>query len=104
LPFERGVSLSDDDVIRKSVIMELMANFSVDIKRVEDEHKIIFKDYFADALSALGEYKDAELISINDEKIEANSTGAMLIRNIAMPFDAYMNKYKDSKKSFSKTV
>lgn len=104
LPFERGVGLSDDDVIRKNVIMELMANFSVDIKRVEDEYKIIFKDYFADALSALGEYKDAELISINDEKIEANSTGAMLIRNIAMPFDAYMNKYKDSKKSFSKTV
>ncbi len=104
LPFERGVSLSDDDVIRKSVIMELMANFSIDIKRIENEHKIVFKDYFADALLALNEYKDAELITINDEKIEANSTGAMLIRNIAMPFDAYMNKYKDSKKSFSKTV
>jgi len=28
----------------------------------------------------------------------------LLIRNIAMPFDAYMNKYKESKKSFSKTV
>ncbi|KIM03440.1 MAG: coproporphyrinogen III oxidase [Sulfurovum sp. AS07-7] len=104
LPFERGVSLSDDDVIRKSVIMELMANFSIDIKRIENEHKIVFKDYFADALLALNEYKDAGLITITDEKIEANSTGAMLIRNIAMPFDAYMNKYKDNKKSFSKTV
>jgi oxygen-independent coproporphyrinogen-3 oxidase len=81
-----------------------MANFSIDIKRVENEHKIVFKDYFADALAALKEYEEADLISISDEKIEANSTGAMLIRNIAMPFDAYMNKYKDSKKSFSKTV
>jgi oxygen-independent coproporphyrinogen-3 oxidase len=104
LPFERGINLNDDDVIRKSVIMELMANFSIDIKRVENEHKIVFKDYFADALAALKEYEEADLISISDEKIEANSTGAMLIRNIAMPFDAYMNKYKDSKKSFSKTV
>lgn len=104
LPFERGISLSDDDELRKSVIMELMANFSIDIKRVENEHKIVFKDYFVDALTALKEYEEADLISISDEKIEANSTGAMLIRNIAMPFDAYMNKYKDNKKSFSKTV
>ncbi len=27
LPFERGVILSDDDFIRKAVIMELMAKF-----------------------------------------------------------------------------
>ncbi len=26
LPFERGVALSDDDELRKAVIMELMAN------------------------------------------------------------------------------
>ena len=32
LPFERGVrALSEDDYLRKAVIMELMANFSIDI-------------------------------------------------------------------------
>ena len=104
LPFERGVVLSDDDFLRKSVIMELMANFSIDMKRVEKEHKINFKSYFADALNALQEFVDAGLITITDDKISVSTTGTLLIRNIAMPFDAYMKKYGESKKSFSKTV
>lgn len=104
LPFERGVVLSDDDFLRKSVIMELMANFSIDMKRVEKEHKIDFKSYFADALDALQEFVDAGLITITDDKISVSTTGTLLIRNIAMPFDAYMKKYGESKKSFSKTV
>jgi oxygen-independent coproporphyrinogen-3 oxidase len=104
LPFERGVVLSDDDFLRKSVIMELMANFSIDMKRVEKEHKINFKSYFADALDALQEFVEAGLITITDDKISVSTTGTLLIRNIAMPFDAYMKKYGESKKSFSKTV
>jgi len=104
LPFERGVKLSDDDYLRKAVIMELMANFSIDIKRVEAEHNIDFKTYFADALEALQEFVDADLVTIKDDKITISTTGTLLIRNIAMPFDAYMKKYAQSKKSFSKTV
>ncbi len=104
LPYERGVELSDDDVIRKSVIMELMANFSIDIPRVEREFGIDFGDYFADALKKLQEFVDADLVEITKERIRVNLTGTLLIRNIAMPFDAYMNKYEGNKKSFSKTV
>jgi oxygen-independent coproporphyrinogen-3 oxidase len=104
LPYERGVELSGDDVLRKSVIMELMANFSVDIPRVEREFGIDFADYFADALEKLREFEEAELLSITPEAIRVHPTGTLLIRNIAMPFDAYMNKYEGLKKSFSKTV
>ncbi|HEY9190784.1 MAG TPA: oxygen-independent coproporphyrinogen III oxidase [Sulfurovum sp.] len=104
LPYERGVDLSEDDYIRKAVIMELMANFSIDMKRVEQEHDIIFKAYFADALEALQEFVDADLVTITEDKITVSTTGTLLIRNIAMPFDAYMKKYAQSKKSFSKTV
>lgn len=104
LPFERGIALSDDDFIRKAVIMELMANFSIDIKRVEKEHHIIFSDYFADAIEALKEFEEAELLAMTPEFIRVSPTGTLLIRNIAMPFDAYMNKYAQSKKTFSKTV
>jgi len=104
LPFERGLILSDDDYLRKAVIMELMANFSIDIKRIEAEHGIDFKTYFADALKALQEFVDAALLSITDDKVIVSNTGTLLIRNIAMPFDAYMKKYAQSKKAFSKTV
>ncbi|MBD3795641.1 MAG: oxygen-independent coproporphyrinogen III oxidase [Epsilonproteobacteria bacterium] len=104
LPFERGIELSDDDFLRKEIIMELMANFSVDMKRVSEHFDIDFKAYFSDAMDELEHFKEAGLIEISEDKIKANSTGAMLIRNIAMPFDAHMGKYKQSKKSFSKTV
>jgi len=104
LPFERGVVLSDDDFLRKAVIMELMANFHIDIKRVESEHNINFKEYFSDELEELEHFVKADLVTLNDKEIRVSTTGTLLIRNIAMAFDAYMNKYAKSKKSFSKTV
>ena len=104
LPIFKGFALSQDDILRQNVIMELMSNFSLNIKRIEENFKINFKDYFSDALIALQEFVDDGLLEINDEKIEANQTGAMLIRNIAMPFDAYLQNIPEDKRRFSKTV
>lgn len=104
LPVFKGYKLSSDDELRQFVIMELMSNFSLNIKRVEDEFGINFKKYFDDALKALKEFEDAELIVISDEKIEVSQTGSMLIRNICMPFDAYLNKIPENKRRFSKTI
>jgi oxygen-independent coproporphyrinogen-3 oxidase len=104
LPFERGVILSDDDFIRKAVIMELMANFSIDIRRIESELNINFFNYFKNDLIKLDEFVKEGLVDIDRRKIRVSETGTLLIRNIAMAFDAYMDKYSGSKKSFSKTV
>ena len=104
LPFERGVVLSEDDMIRQYVIMELMSNFKLDIKRFEKLFKVKFADYFADAIEALQPFVDEKLITMNKSKIECSQTGTLLIRNIAQPFDAYMKKYATSDKTFSKTV
>ncbi|MDD3855352.1 oxygen-independent coproporphyrinogen III oxidase [Sulfurimonas sp.] len=104
LPFERGIVLSEDDRVRQFVIMELMSNFKLDIKRFEKLFNIDFKTYFADAIEALKPFEDDELLSINDDFIECSQTGTLLIRNIAMPFDAYMKKHAANSKTFSKTV
>jgi len=104
LPVFKGYSLSDDDMLRQYVIMELMANFALDITKVEDKFNIKFKDYFSDAINTLKEFEDAQLLTISDTKIEVNQTGSMLIRNIAMPFDAYLNKIPEDKRRFSKTI
>ncbi|MFY9082816.1 oxygen-independent coproporphyrinogen III oxidase, partial [Aliarcobacter butzleri] len=104
LPVYKGYRLSDDDMLRQFVIMELMSNFSLNIKRVEEEFKINFKEYFDDAIKALKEFEDAQLLKITDNKIEVSQTGSMLIRNICMPFDAYLNKIPEEKRRFSKTI
>ena len=104
LPFERGVSLSEDDRIRQYVIMELMSNFKLDIKRFESLYNVKFSEYFADAIEELQTFVDEDLITMDDNTIECSQTGTLLIRNIAMPFDAYMKKHSANKKTFSKTV
>jgi len=104
LPFERGIVLDEDDRIRQFVIMELMSNFKLDIKRFESLYNVNFKEYFADAIEALQPFVDEELLSMDDEHIECSETGTLLIRNICMPFDAYMKKHVANKKTFSKTV
>ncbi|WP_300701517.1 oxygen-independent coproporphyrinogen III oxidase [uncultured Campylobacter sp.] len=102
LPFEKGIYLSDDDMLRKEVIMSLMSNFALDIQSIEEKFNIDFFEYFAESLKELKEYKD--FYNISDKKIIVNETGVLLIRNIAMCFDAYMKNISDDKKVFSKTV
>ncbi len=104
LPVFKGYKLNDDDILRQYVIMELMANFALDMKKVEEKFNINFKEYFSDALAALVEFQEAELLEVGESKIEVNQTGAMLIRNICMPFDAYLNKIPEDKRRFSKTI
>ena len=102
LPNAKGIYLNNEDRLRKSVIMELMANFSLDIKRVESEFNINFFEHFKAELNELGDLM--QFININNDKISINQTGTLLIRNIAMCFDEYMAKFKGVNNSFSKTV
>ncbi|MEA3513040.1 MAG: oxygen-independent coproporphyrinogen III oxidase, partial [Campylobacterota bacterium] len=104
LPVFKGYKLNDDDILRQFVIMELMSNFSLDMKRVEKEFNIDFKEYFSDALEMLQEFVDADLVTISEDKITVSQTGTMLIRNISMPFDAYLHKIPEDKRRFSKTI
>lgn len=102
LPLERGVFLSEDDRLRKAVIMALMANFRLDIGQIEREFGIVFKDYFGEALEDLREYE--KFFSFDGDVLRVNETGILLIRNIAMCFDAYLKNIDAEKKVFSKTV
>ncbi len=104
LPVHRGIKLNEDDLIRNFVIMELMSNFKLNIPRVEKKFGIDFFEYFKDGLDSLNELIEAKLVSISQTEIKASETGAMLIRNIAMAFDAYLKKIPEEKRRFSKTI
>ncbi|ATB68618.1 oxygen-independent coproporphyrinogen-III oxidase 1 [Sulfurospirillum diekertiae] len=106
LPVHRGLTLNDDDVLRKAVIMEMMSNFKLNIAGIEAQFGIDFFDYFADAVAALAPFEQEELVIVDRvaKKILVNTTGTLLIRNIVMPFDAYLQKIPEDKRRFSKTV
>lgn len=102
LPYCKGIYLNDDDLIRKAVIMSLMSNFALDIKAVEAKFDIKFFEYFKDDLIELENL--SEFVTITPEKISVNETGTLIIRNIAMCFDAYLKKIPENLRRFSKTV
>jgi oxygen-independent coproporphyrinogen-3 oxidase len=104
LPVHRGLTLSDDDVLRKAVIMEMMSNFKLNITKIENDFGINFSEYFSYALSALKPFEEEGLVEVSEDKITVSTTGTLLIRNIVMPFDAYLQKIPESKRRFSKTV
>ncbi|MGB2553009.1 MULTISPECIES: oxygen-independent coproporphyrinogen III oxidase [unclassified Campylobacter] len=102
LPYMKGIYLSEDDLIRKAVIMSLMSNFALDIKAIEAEFGVKFFEYFKDDLKELENL--SEFVTVTPEKISVNETGTLIIRNIAMCFDAYLKQIPENLRRFSKTV
>nr|WP_298249502.1 oxygen-independent coproporphyrinogen III oxidase [uncultured Halomonas sp.] len=97
----RGYRLSDDDRLRRDVINALMCHNRIDFAAIEAEHGIVFRDYFADALSELQEMADDGLLAIHEAEIELLPAGRLMMRNAAMAFDAYL---AHSKGRYSRTV
>ena len=79
-----------------------MSNFALDIKAIENEFGINFFEYFKKDLKELDELR--EFVKISDDKISVSETGMLIIRNIAMCFDAYLKKIPENLRRFSKTV
>ncbi|MDR1975850.1 MAG: oxygen-independent coproporphyrinogen III oxidase [Campylobacteraceae bacterium] len=104
LPVMRGLALSDDDVLRKAVIMEMMSNFKLNIKNIEKRFGIDFFDYFKDDIKELRAFINEGLVTLDERSLQVNDTGTLLIRNICMPFDAYLKKVPEELRRFSKTV
>ncbi|MDD5260347.1 MAG: oxygen-independent coproporphyrinogen III oxidase [Methylacidiphilales bacterium] len=101
LPVMRGLRLTDEDLLRRHVIMRLMCDFELDMERVEREFGIDFHEHFSPALETLKPMEEAGLLEILPSKITVRPTGRFLIRNIAMCFDAYL---QGSAVQYSRTV
>jgi oxygen-independent coproporphyrinogen-3 oxidase len=91
LPLSRGVRMSGDDVVRRDVIQEIMCNGSVDMAAVERRHGISFERYFAGELQRLQELKTDGLVVLVDGCIDLTPAGRLLMRSVAMTFDAYLS-------------
>jgi oxygen-independent coproporphyrinogen III oxidase len=90
LPLWRGLRLSDDDVIRADLIQQLMCQGVIDIAALESRYELDFRSYFASAYEPLEALAADGLVEINSRRIRATDRGRMLLRNVAMCFDAYL--------------
>ncbi|GJJ02459.1 coproporphyrinogen-III oxidase [Duganella rhizosphaerae] len=91
LPVTRGIKLDTDDLLRRIVIQKLMCNFELSIASIEQAYPIRFQQYFAAELEKLQAFEDDGLVEIDPEWITVTPKGRLLIRNICMVFDRYLN-------------
>lgn len=99
-----GYRMTADDHIRKETIMQLMCHLEIDKRDIEAKFGIDFEDYFAADIPKLEVFLKDGLLENNIDKIKVAGSGILVIRNIAMCFDAYLAKMIKEKPVFSKTV
>ncbi len=92
LPQHRGVATSEDDAVRRDVIQQIMCHGKLDITSIERAHKIQFDDYFAAEKPRVQSLAEDGLIDLGTRSIALTPRGRLLMRNVAMAFDAYLAK------------
>jgi oxygen-independent coproporphyrinogen-3 oxidase len=99
-----GYRMTADDHLRRHVIMRLMCDLELDIPSVERQFGVRFGEYFARALEQMQQFVDDGLVTLDATTIRIVGGGRLLLRNIAMCFDAYLEEMSKKKNVFSRTV
>ncbi len=92
LPIRVGYTLNHDDQLRRHVITQLMCNNRIEKADVQEKFGVDFDRYFAEDLPKLQEFIDDGLVTLLPDRLQVSETGRLVIRNIAMAFDAYLGK------------
>ncbi|PKG48685.1 MULTISPECIES: oxygen-independent coproporphyrinogen III oxidase [unclassified Halomonas] len=98
----RGLRLSDDDLIRRDVIERLMCDMRIDLAAIGQRWNIDAPRYFAQALEHLQGAERDGLLTRSGDQLSATPMGRLLIRHLAMAFDAHLPQ--QSGKHYSKIV
>ena len=102
LPVSRGVALSRDDKLRREVITEIMCNLRLDLDALSRKYAIDAPRYFAHEWEMLPEMATDGLLTLKGNRFTVEKVGRLLIRNIAMVFDAYLQK--ENPRRFSQVI
>jgi oxygen-independent coproporphyrinogen III oxidase len=99
----RGARLSDDDALRRAVIGNLLCHGVVVKREIEERFGIRFDETFAEAIARLAGPAEDGLVTLSRGEIRATPLGRIFLRNLAMPFDAYLEE-TPQKPVFSRTL
>jgi len=103
LPIWRGVSLTTEDRLRRSVIESIMCHGEVKFETYESNFDIDFHEHFALELSQLEQLEADGLIEMGNDEFQATPEGRLLLRAIAMVFDEYLQAAQSEPK-FSRVI
>jgi oxygen-independent coproporphyrinogen III oxidase len=102
LPVHRGYVMTPEDKLRRVTIMRLMCDLGLDYAVMSRLLGLDFVEHFAKEIESLDDMEADGLLLKTPEGIVVTDLGRLLVRNIAMRFDAYALLRKENR--FSRTI
>ncbi|HUB90434.1 MAG TPA: oxygen-independent coproporphyrinogen III oxidase [Dyella sp.] len=103
LPIARGLLLDEDDIIRRELIGQLMCHGELHTTEFGGYHRLVFEEYFQSELQQLRALADDGLVALDLPIIRVTPRGRLLLRTVAMCFDAYLGRDPHTA-SYSRTL
>jgi oxygen-independent coproporphyrinogen-3 oxidase len=104
LPIVRGIALSAEDKLRRGVIQRIMCQGEVTFGDFGFHDKSDFLRHFSSAETELQRLETDGLIEIDERRLEVKPVGRLLLRVVAMAFDAYLPQTANTSARYSRVV
>ena len=99
----RGLALSRDDLLRRSVIMALRCQGQVQYESINLAFLIDFGNYFAAEMEVMQDLAEQGLVTLDETGIQVTTNGWFFVRAVAMAFDRYLQADRNRAR-FSKII
>ncbi|PIE87263.1 MAG: oxygen-independent coproporphyrinogen III oxidase [Bacteroidetes bacterium] len=98
LPIFRGHLLTEDDLIVRQHILDLMCHFETEIGKQESF------DFYLNVLLKLGEMVEDQLVEMEGNTLRITEAGIPFVRNVCMIFDRSLQSNSRKEGVFSRTI
>jgi len=102
LPIANGYVLSEEDQIRRQVIMRIMCDMKLDFTAMSERFGFDFPEHFRRELSAIPALEADGLVCSHAHGFDVTDLGRLLIRNVAMCFDEHLGSRAEG--VYSRTI
>jgi oxygen-independent coproporphyrinogen III oxidase len=86
----RGLTLNEDDLLRRKIIMDLMCRGRLDFAEVQAEFGIDVASAFSAELRRLQGLAEHGLVTVTEHAIDVTAAGWYVVRAVAAAFDRYL--------------
>ncbi len=89
-PILRGYKMTNDDLVRRQVIFDLICNQKVDFERIGEKYNLEFKRYFQEELADFkNKFLQRDFIEYKADGLEITFRGRFFLRSIVKVFDKH---------------
>lgn len=103
-PILRGYKMTEDDVIRRDVINNLLCYFYLDFEMIGSKHGIDFSEYFSNELKSLDRFAEDGILHYSKNSIRMTEVGRLFTRHVCMVFDKYLRSSINNTSNYTPVI